>query len=282
MSRRVQDQEQRAGVQAASSNFLTDNPALYEQQFPDPEHVAARFVDDVVRRFGGPDAGSLLDIGCGTGRDARYWSLGGRDVAGLDSSERMVEYARRQCPGGEFVVADMRSFALARRFDVITCLDSALLYCHTNEELEGFLRLCHAHLVEGGLLVAEMRNGAFFLGNTELLDGVRERTVEWEGVGYRSRTTLWIDHAAQLLRRRRIWDWPGCPEPLDQRSAWRLLFPLELRSYLERAGFEVLAVFDEPGPRTDAPWHAEAPLSEALAGDRLHFVARARGGGGVV
>ncbi|GAA2789813.1 class I SAM-dependent methyltransferase [Saccharopolyspora taberi] len=255
-----------------SSNFLTDNPALYEQQFPDPEHLAARFVVDLVGRFGGGK--SVLDVGCGTGRDARYWTGQGFDVVGLDSSERMVEHAGNSCPGAEFVVGDMRDFALGRRFDVITCLDSALLYCHTNAELHGFLARCRDHLEPGGLLIAEMRNGAFFLGNIELLDGVRERTVVWEGVPYRSRTRLWIDHAAQLLRRRRVWDWPGCAEPLDQRSAWRLLFPLELRSYLDSAGFEVLALFDEPGPRTDAPWEPDAALSDRLSGDRLHLVAR--------
>ena len=171
--------------------------------------------------------------------------------------------------------------ALGRRFDVITCLDSALLYCHTNADLTAFLDRCRAHLEPGGLLVAEMRNGAFFLGNTELLDGVRTRTVVWEGVSYTSHTRLWIDHAAQLLRRRREWWWPGA-QPLVQRSAWRLLFPQELRHFLDHAGFDVLALFDSPGPRTeppwapDEPWTADAGLSEALSGDRLHLVARLR------
>lgn len=255
-----------------STNVLTDNPALYEAQFPDPEHVAARFVDDLVQRFGG--AGDLLDVGCGTGRDARYWTERGHRVTGLDSSPAMVEYAQEHCPGGEFLVADMRSFALDRTFDVITCLDSALLYCHGNDELDAFLRRCHNHLRADGLLIAEARNGAFFLGNTELLDGIREHTVMWEGVAYRSRTRLWIDHAAQLLRRERHWDWPEQDRPLVQNSAWRLLFPQELRYFAAQHGFEVLELFDEPGPRAEVSWHADTPLSTRMSGDRLHLVAR--------
>ncbi|MFR9729585.1 class I SAM-dependent methyltransferase [Saccharopolyspora sp. MS10] len=254
------------------ANFLTDNPELYEHQFPDPENLAARFVLDLLDRYG--TGKRLLDVGCGTGRDAAHWVRNGCDVTGVDSSTAMIEHARRRCPEGRFVVQDMRELDLGTDFDVITCLDSAFLYCHTNAELDGFLARCRALVRPGGLLIAEMRNGAFFLGNTELLDGVRERSVSWQGVDYRSRTRLWIDHAEQLLRRERSWDWPGCPEVLTQRSAWRLLFPRELDRILAQAGFEVLALFDHPGPRTDPPWSADAPLNTSLAGDRLHLVAR--------
>lgn len=263
------------------ANFLTDNPELYEQQFPDPDEIAARFVLDLVESFVDTPAApgrELLDVGCGTGRDAACWARHGWQVTGLDSSPRMVEHAARRCPRGRFSVADMRAFSFDRGFDVITCLDSAFLYCHRNAELVEFLTRCRRHLRPGGLLIAEMRNGAFFLGNTELLDGVREREVRWQGATYRSRTRLWIDHAAQLLRRERIWDLPDRAEPLAQRSAWRLLFPQEIRFLLESTGFEVLALFDEPGPRTDPAWRPGAELtsgvSTALSGDRLHLVAR--------
>lgn len=268
-----------------SANFLTDNPAIYEQRFPDAGHLAARFVDDLVHRFGtGRD---LLDVGCGTGRDARYWTAHGYRVTGLDSSPQMVEHARAHCPDADFVVADMRSFGPGSlsgghgnptdawpRFDIITCLDSAFLYCHTNDDIDAFLRRCHEHLRPGGLLIAEMRNGAFFLGSTELLDEVREQVVVWDGVEYRSRTRLWIDHADQLLRRERHWDWPGRVEPLTQHSAWRLLFPQELRYFAVRHGFAVVAMFDEPGPRAETRWRRDAALSTRLSGDRLHVVLR--------
>ncbi|HVK21881.1 MAG TPA: class I SAM-dependent methyltransferase [Actinokineospora sp.] len=254
-------------------NLLTDNPALYEEQFPDPDHKAARFVHDIVRRFAG--GRSLLDIGCGTGRDAGYLAGLGFRVHGVDNSTAMITHARTHHPTVGFTVGDMREFRLEETFDVITCLDSALLYCHTNADLRAFLDRCRAHANPGALLVAEMRNGAYFLGNTDLLDSVRTRTVTWQGVPYTSDTTLWIDHAAQLLRRRREWRWPGA-EPLVQHSAWRLLFPQELAMVLDLAGFDVLAMFDTPGPRTDPPWRTDAELGGSLSRDRLHLVARLR------
>ncbi|AVZ71521.1 SAM-dependent methyltransferase [Streptomyces lunaelactis] len=256
-----------------TGNFLSDTPELYEQRFPDPGHLAARWTDDVLRRYAaGP---RVLDIGCGTGRDAAWLHHeSGREVVGIDTSETMLAHARTHHPGPDYRIADMRDFDLGRGFDAAVCLDSALLYCHTNEELTAFLACCRRHLAPGGLLIAEMRNGAFFLGSTELLDGPRVNTVARHGVTHTSRTTLWIDHAAQLLRRRRVWTADDGSPPQEQRSAWRLLFPQELRYFLAAAGFEVLALYDRPGPRTEPPWSQGAAPAESASSDRLHVIAR--------
>ncbi|MHA4854645.1 class I SAM-dependent methyltransferase (plasmid) [Rhodococcus sp. ZPP] len=271
---------------AEARNLLTDNPALYEARFPDPDHTAARFVDDILRTYFGSEVDasetrpkSVLDLGCGTGRDLGYLAKKGYHCVGIDQSEAMVHYAQHKYEGVEAAVGDLRSFEVGARFDAITCLDSSLLYCHTDDELESCLRCARTHLRTGGLLIAEMRNGAFFLGNTELLDAPTSSSFAWNGRLWRAETTLWIDHAAQLLRRRRQWQIPDSVDPLVQTSAWRLLFPLELTGHLRRAGFAVRAVFDTPGPRTDTGWPGPAALADAgastLSGDRMHVIAEA-------
>lgn len=270
---------------AEARNLLTDNPALYEARFPDPDHTAARFVDDILRaylrsRVDDPETRptSVLDLGCGTGRDLGYLVQKGYRCLGIDQSEAMVHYAQHKYEGVTAAVGDLRNFAVGERFDAIVCLDSSLLYCHTDAELESCLRSARAHLRTGGLLITEMRNGAFFLGNTELLDTPTHSSFTWHGRTWQAETTLWIDHAAQLLRRRRQWQIPDSPEPLVQTSAWRLLFPLELTGHLRRAGFAVRAMFDTPGPRTDTGWPgpaAAAELGSGLSGDRMHVIAEA-------
>ncbi|GAA4682079.1 hypothetical protein GCM10023347_41270 [Streptomyces chumphonensis] len=262
---------------ATGGNLLTDNPALYEARFPDPERLAGRWAEDCLRRYGaGP---RVLDTGCGTGRDAAYLHRAGRTVTGADLSEAMLDHARVHHPGPGYVTADLRLFDLGQdTFDAVVCLDSALLYCHTNDELDGFLGSCRRALRPGGLLVAEMRNGAFFLGRTELLDAPSVHRFTWRGVGYRSTTTLSVDRGAQLLRRTRVWTADDGSPPTEQRSAWRLLLPQELRHFLAVHGFEVLALHDGPGPRTDPPWReGDLPRSTADA-DRLHLVARLQHG----
>lgn len=267
-----------AAPNLGAGNLLTDNPALYELAFPDPDHAAGRFVDGVVRRFGARGR-RLLDLGCGTGRDAGYLAGLGYLPVGLDASSAMLGYARSRHPGVRFVEGRLQAIGDAvgpgARFDVITCLDSALLYCHDNADLAAALAGCHRHLAPGGLFVAEMRNGAHFLGNDTPLRAEQHRSLVADGVTYTARTRLWIDHAAQLLCRRRVWRRDGGPE-LAQESAWRLLFPAELAYFLAVAGFDVLACFDTPGPRcAGTGWRDDAVLGTSLRGDRLHVVARA-------
>ncbi|GAA3291717.1 hypothetical protein GCM10020295_09230 [Streptomyces cinereospinus] len=153
-------------------------------------------------------------------------------------------------------------------------MDSALLYCHTNDQLDGCLTSCRRALAPGGLLVAEMRNGAYFLGRTDLLDTPKTDTFRLRGTEYRATTTLTVDRTAQLLRRVRTWTADDGSAPVAQRSAWRLLFPQELRHLLAAHGFEVLELHDGPGPRTEPPWREGRPPGTATDADRLHLVAR--------
>ncbi|WP_260459951.1 bifunctional 2-polyprenyl-6-hydroxyphenol methylase/3-demethylubiquinol 3-O-methyltransferase UbiG [Streptomyces sp. WAC04114] len=254
-------------------NLLTDNPGLYEARFPDPDRLAGRWTEDCLQRHSaGP---RVLDMGCGTGRDAAHLHSAGRTVTGADLSETMLAHARNHHRGPGYVRADLHDFDLGQGvFDAVVCLDSALLYCHTNDQLDGFLASCRHALTPGGLLVAEMRNGAYFLGRTDLLDTPRVNAFTWQGTAYRSTTTLTVDRTAQLLRRRRVWSADDGSEPVEQRSAWRLLFPQELRHLLSEHGFEVLELHDGPGPRTEPPWHEGLLPGETADADRLHVVAR--------
>jgi ubiquinone/menaquinone biosynthesis C-methylase UbiE len=51
---------------------------------------------------------SVLDLGCGPGRDTRYYREQAYRAVGADLSLGMLEEARRRNPGGVFVQADMR------------------------------------------------------------------------------------------------------------------------------------------------------------------------------
>lgn len=119
-----------------------------------------------------------------------------------------------------------------------------------------------------------MRNGAYFLGRTDLLDTPTVTEFTWQGIGYRSTTTLTVDRTAQLLRRTRVWTADDGSQPVEQRSAWRLLFPQELRHLLAAHGLEVLELHDGPGPRTEPPWQEGRLPGDTTGADRLHVVAR--------
>lgn len=101
-----------------------------------------------------PGARTLLDVGCGTGGHlihTREWIA----VEGLDLSESMLEVARHKLPDVPLHAGDMRSFALDRRFDVVTSLFSAIGYVRSVEELEAAVATMARHLEPGGLLAIE-------------------------------------------------------------------------------------------------------------------------------
>lgn len=63
----------------------------------------------IVRLFKGmaiPRGASILDVGCGSGKLARFWSRQGRNVLGLDISDQALQFTRSQ--GVAVIKADVR------------------------------------------------------------------------------------------------------------------------------------------------------------------------------
>jgi SAM-dependent methyltransferase len=80
-----------------------------------------------IERFLGflPRGATVLDLGCGGGSPvARHMVAEGFRVAGVDSSPTLVGLCRTRMPDQEWIVADMRSLALGRRFGGILAWDS--------------------------------------------------------------------------------------------------------------------------------------------------------------
>jgi SAM-dependent methyltransferase len=127
---------------------------LYDRIYGDKAFVdEARAIRTIVEHAR-PGARSLLDVGCGTGGHlvhVREWIA----VEGLDASESMLAVARRKLPDVALHHGDMRNFAIHRRFDVITCLFSAIGYVRSTDELDAAVAMMARHLEPGGLLAIE-------------------------------------------------------------------------------------------------------------------------------
>ncbi len=72
-----------------------------------------------------PAGATILDLGCGPAKPmAAYLLAQGFDVCGVDSSPTMIALARANFPDRQWLVADMRTLALGRRFAGIMAWDS--------------------------------------------------------------------------------------------------------------------------------------------------------------
>ena len=101
---------------------------------------------------------SILDLGCGPGRDLRYFRSLGHDAVGLDGSAAFVAMARGQS-GCEVLHQDFLALDLpARRFDGVFA--NASLFHVPSRELPRVLREIAAALKPRGVLFASNPRGS--------------------------------------------------------------------------------------------------------------------------
>ena len=100
-----------------------------------------------------PAAMSILDVGCGTGEHARRLATEFA-VDGIDLQPEFIALAQSKA-SGTFSVADMRSFALKKRYDVILCLFSSIGYLLRETEVVQALTCFSGHLSDDGVILLE-------------------------------------------------------------------------------------------------------------------------------
>lgn len=108
----------------------------------------------IARRLGRSGRTTWLDVACGTGRHLEFLSRR-HPTVGVDSSPEMLRIARHRLPGIRLVTGDMRSFRLNRRFDVVTCLFSAIGNLKTEEDVRKTFANFTRHLTPGGVAIVE-------------------------------------------------------------------------------------------------------------------------------
>ena len=123
----------------------------------------------LARQYGRSGGREWLDVACGTGRHLaelrRSYS-----VRGIDASPEMLRIARRRLPGIPLDRGDMRTFRTARRFDVVSCLFSAIGHLESERDLRATFANFARHLKPGGVALvepwidpADFRPGSHFL-----------------------------------------------------------------------------------------------------------------------
>jgi SAM-dependent methyltransferase len=89
---------------------------------------------------------TILDLGCGVGRQAAELVARGAHVVGVDASDELLATARRSVPSALFLKANLASLALERTVDGIWASFVPAYF----PELRPVLELWRAHLAPGG------------------------------------------------------------------------------------------------------------------------------------
>jgi SAM-dependent methyltransferase len=128
----------------------------------------AAYVRSLIDRYS-PQAVSVLDLGCGTGRHDLLLAQMGYRVTGVDRSEEMLAVAKaspalsspsmppqQATPAPlslDFAQGDLQSVRLGREFDAVVSLFHVISYQTTNEALAAAMATVRAHLKPGGIFI---------------------------------------------------------------------------------------------------------------------------------
>src|ERR1700677_378934 len=114
----------------------------------DADRNAADWLDrPFVERFLGflSKGATVLDLGCGGGSPvALHMVAQGFRVTGVDSSPTLISLCQTRMPDQEWIVGDMRSLALGRRFDGILAWDSFFHLRHQDQRTMFGIFAAHA------------------------------------------------------------------------------------------------------------------------------------------
>jgi SAM-dependent methyltransferase len=190
----------------------------------------------------GLEGGRLLDVGCGTGKSFIPMLERGWEVTACDISPAMVELARAKVGDRvDLSVADMRDLPSFGEFDMVWCLDDAINYLLSGEELERALSGMRRNLAPEGLLMFDVNTldtyRTFFAEEVVVEQGGRR--LVWRG-----RSSADVGPGAISEASFSVLPAKG-EEPLvpPQMHRQRHFPEAEVLEKLDRAGLECLEVF---------------------------------------
>jgi SAM-dependent methyltransferase len=137
-----------------SGGFYSD-ARLYDRLFPGGEPAV-----DFYRAEADRQGGSVLELGCGTGRQLVPIASDGHPCTGLDLSREMLTEAQRKADeralAVDWVSGDMRDFDLDRTFHLVFIASNSLLHLHEAADLVSCFRSVRAHLAPGARFVFDV------------------------------------------------------------------------------------------------------------------------------
>lgn len=111
--------------------------------------IEAQYINLIINSI--PKAGSILDLGCGTGEPlAQFFIEKGFKVTGVDESQKMIAMCKKRYPNEHWIISDMRKIKLQQRFDAIIAWHSFFHLDHDSQR--NMFKIFDSHIKPGGVL----------------------------------------------------------------------------------------------------------------------------------
>lgn len=103
-----------------------------------------------------PQKAHILDLCCGTGQLVQQLILKGYQLTGIDNSEGMLYYARKNAPSAKFILDDARFFELPSIFNSVVSTSDSLNHILNLEDLTRVFQNVYAAMLANGLFVFDL------------------------------------------------------------------------------------------------------------------------------
>ena len=151
------------------------------------EKEATDFIDALMDELEPPANSTMLDLGCGAGRHAKWLAAKGFNVTGLDLAASSIRSAKKyEKTNLRFAKHDMRDPFGKSRFDYVFNFFTSFGYFKNDEENHKVIRNIWHALKPGGSLVLDYLNVAWCEDRL-----VSEETKEVDGIIYH--ISRWTD-----------------------------------------------------------------------------------------
>jgi SAM-dependent methyltransferase len=196
-------------------------------------------------------AGSVLDLGCGTGELAVSLAAG-RRVVGADPAAAMLDVARHR-PGGDkvrWVEAGAEALRLGETFDLIVLTGHAFQVFLTDDNLSAVLKTIAIHLAPSGKFIFDTRNPDYRMWETWTPEqSTRTITHPLHGA-VKAWNDVHFDDATSIATYETFYEIPALGRTLSATSQIRFIGKDCLSALIEDAGLRV--------ERWLGNWHGEA------------------------
>jgi SAM-dependent methyltransferase len=194
-----------------------------------------------ARLCGGP----VLELACGSGRVALPIAEDGIEVVGLDSSPAMLALAERKAKTAgltvDWILDDMRSFALQRQFAGIFVASNSFFHLYSIRDLESCFGSIRRHLRASGRLVIDVFNPALkmFVQSADQRFPIVDYHDPENGHQVQVSKTIRYDSSTQIAHE--LWHFhdQATGTELSIPLNLRMFFPQELDALLRYNGFRI-------------------------------------------
>lgn len=98
-----------------------------------------------------PNSADILDLGCGTGQPiAEFFIKKGYKITGIDGSTEMINLCKKRFPKEEWIVSNMLTINLNKRFDLILAWHS--FFHLTHDAQRSMFKVFKKHIKPSGIL----------------------------------------------------------------------------------------------------------------------------------